>query len=290
MKPTGGVFAVSRGIFEDPDFADEPFTQREAFMWLVASAAWKQHKTRGAYGPVTLERGEFCFSIRYLAERWQWSKSRVERALNMLKNRDTIRDSKRGSETVWLINKYNDFQVLRMPSRDSERDSERDTIGTVPGQSRDKEESIKSIKVSSLRSDTAPTALSLLSEVLDADHSKAVLAHRKGKKLAVTPYAISLLVTQLKACPDANAAADEMILRGWSGRKAEWVTNSQTATLPTGPPQKPLSAHAQKHADAIRILSESIAQRRAPHERNDENTIDLANGDFQSHGPIAARR
>ena len=41
-----GVFAVDRGIWSDPDFADEPFTEREAFMWLVGEAAWKPYRKR----------------------------------------------------------------------------------------------------------------------------------------------------------------------------------------------------------------------------------------------------
>jgi len=33
---SAGFFAVDRGIFDNPSFAAEPFTQREAWMWLVA--------------------------------------------------------------------------------------------------------------------------------------------------------------------------------------------------------------------------------------------------------------
>ena len=137
---SGGVFAVSRGIFDDPDYAPEPFTQREAVMWLVASAAWKERAIRGARGRVTLQRGEFCFSVRFLAERWQWSKSRVARFLSVLENRDTIRDAKRDGEQVWFIPKYNDFQRVSLPKRDSDRDSEWDAGGTAAGHERDKEE------------------------------------------------------------------------------------------------------------------------------------------------------
>lgn len=155
---TGGVFAVSRGIFDDPDFAPEPFTQREAFMWLVASSAWKELTVRGAYGRVNLRRGEFCFSVRFLAERWKWSKSRVARFLSMLENRDIIRDAKRDTEQVWIVNKYNDFQRVSLPKRDSDRDAERDSSGTLAGQQRDKEEDRiiqdNTGNISSLRSDT----------------------------------------------------------------------------------------------------------------------------------------
>jgi hypothetical protein len=35
-----GVFAMDQGIFEHPTFAPEPFTEREAWMWLIAEAAF----------------------------------------------------------------------------------------------------------------------------------------------------------------------------------------------------------------------------------------------------------
>ncbi len=34
-----GVFAVDRGIWDHPMFACEPFTEREAWQWLIAEAA-----------------------------------------------------------------------------------------------------------------------------------------------------------------------------------------------------------------------------------------------------------
>jgi len=65
--------------------------------------------------------------------------------------------------------------------------------------------------------------LSALGAVLDADHAQAVLDHRKGKKSPLTVFAAKLLAKQFALCPDPNAAAEEMILRGWTGFKAEWL-------------------------------------------------------------------
>lgn len=111
----GGVFAVARRIWEDPDFADVEFSEREAWIWLVGAAAWKPRKIRGVHKPIILSRGEFLFSIRFLARRWKWSNGRVERMLNALKKRDTIKDTSRDGEKVYLINKYNDFQIVGLP-------------------------------------------------------------------------------------------------------------------------------------------------------------------------------
>lgn len=73
--------------------------------------------------------------------------------------------------------------------------------------------------------------LAALGAVLDAEHASAVLDHRKTKKCALTVFAAKLLAKQFALCPDPNAAAEEMIIRGWQGFKAEWlVARSQQRT------------------------------------------------------------
>lgn len=79
-----GVFAVDRGIFDHSVFAREPFTQREAWIWLIAEAAYKPRTKRSDGKVISLERGQLCHSIRFMAEAWQWSKSRVDRFLDVL--------------------------------------------------------------------------------------------------------------------------------------------------------------------------------------------------------------
>lgn len=68
--------------------------------------------------------------------------------------------------------------------------------------------------------------LAALGTVLDADHAQAVLDHRKTKKCALTVFAAKLLAKQFALCPDPNAAAEEMIIRGWTGFKADWMRRS----------------------------------------------------------------
>ena len=126
-----GVFAVDRGIFTDPDFADEPFTEREAFLWLVSEASWRDGTRRGPKGPVFLRRGEICHSVRFMANAWQWSKSRVDRFIKRLIGSGTLSLEKRDAVHVYIINNYNRFQRVGIP--------ERDTNGTAAGQTRNME-------------------------------------------------------------------------------------------------------------------------------------------------------
>lgn len=72
--------------------------------------------------------------------------------------------------------------------------------------------------------------LDALMASLDAEHAQAVLDHRKTKKCALTVFAAKLLAKQFALCPDPNAAAEEMIIRGWQGFKAEWLARPQQRT------------------------------------------------------------
>lgn len=87
MEKARGYIAMPRGILTDPTFADEPHTEREAFLSLVAEAAWKPRKLRLRRGVVDLGRGQVLASSRYLAERWQWPEPRVRRFIDRLSGR-----------------------------------------------------------------------------------------------------------------------------------------------------------------------------------------------------------
>lgn len=152
MQPSG-VYAVARSVWDDPDFEREAFTQREAWLWMIGAAAWQQTRVRGSHGPVVLERGELCFAERFLAEKWQWSKTSVGRFLDLLEKRGMVRGAHRGSEKIYSINKYNDFQVVGLPGRTSKRTDNRTSSGADADQKRTKEETFKH---SNIETETLP--------------------------------------------------------------------------------------------------------------------------------------
>ena len=69
-----------------------------------------------------------------------------------------------------------------------------------------------------------------LGKVLDPEHARAVVDHRNRIRKPMTAYAAGRLALSLSQAPDPNAAADEMIERGWQGWKPDWGRGSQ------GPP------------------------------------------------------
>lgn len=81
-----------------------------------------------------------------------------------------------------------------------------------------------------------------LSSILDPARVDAIVAVRRKKGATMTAHAGSLLVSALQACPDPGMAADEMVLRNWTGIKPEWL-ESRSAPQPraTAPPNRTVS-------------------------------------------------
>lgn len=121
-----GVFAVDRGLFEHPFFADEPFTQREAWQWLIKEAAWKPRRARAGNAPIELKRGELAHSVRFMAAAWQWTAPKVQRFLVRLKTNTMIDTRTDTGVTVITICNYDKYQ-FRPDATDTPTDTSIDT-------------------------------------------------------------------------------------------------------------------------------------------------------------------
>lgn len=135
-----GVFAVDRGVWDHPMFQSrEPFTRREAWLWLVSEATWRRKAVLVDGKRVVLERGQLAHSIRFLADKWGWSKSAVARFFDALRT-DTMIDTQPGhGVSIITICKYNQYQRVSLPDRDASGTE----TGTQAGHERDKEEGRK---------------------------------------------------------------------------------------------------------------------------------------------------
>lgn len=88
---------MDRDAIEHPLLKDgERF---RAWFWMVAKACWKptQFDIHGRI--VTLERGQFCCSVREMAEAWGWSKSAVDRFIQRLVDEDMVISTRAKSGT-----------------------------------------------------------------------------------------------------------------------------------------------------------------------------------------------
>jgi len=150
-----GVFAVDRGIWDHPSFANEPLTEREAWIWLIGEASFKERAKRIGSLVLPLKRGQVAASLRFMAVKWQWSEARVRRFLKRLASDAMIDASTDARITVLTICNYDKYQKVSLP-RDAGKDARSDAAATRP---RRKEESKESTEVSSeLRSAPPPAS------------------------------------------------------------------------------------------------------------------------------------
>lgn len=129
------MFFLSRELWDNPDFRDGEMTQREAFIWMIAHAVWKPQTVRLGSESISLDRGQLAYSLRFLAYKWGWSKSRVSRYLDVLKNRDTIETITGTGFTVITVCNYDKYQWVGEGGGTPAKKN-RDSSGTPPGQRR----------------------------------------------------------------------------------------------------------------------------------------------------------
>lgn len=119
-----GWFAVSRNIFDHHlvSAGDDngQYTRMEAFLWIVAHAAWKPTKGFDGVKEVDLQPGELACSQRFLAEAWGWTRGSVRHFLNALQAAHTITqsrpDSTHASHRITLVN-WEKYQVADQDER-----------------------------------------------------------------------------------------------------------------------------------------------------------------------------
>ena len=102
---TKGYVLIARGLLKHPRFKPRgPLTQFEAWYWLIESAAYAPHDVTITSGrnrlTVCLEPGQLTYSIRYLAEAWQWSDKRVQRFLSALQLDQSVTTQTTTGQTV----------------------------------------------------------------------------------------------------------------------------------------------------------------------------------------------
>jgi hypothetical protein len=126
-----GFFAIDRGVWDHPSFAREKFSEREAWMWLISSAAWEPITVRIGRGSFDLERGQCVFALRFLATKWMWSEPRVRRFLKRLTDDAAVLVSATRDATLITICNYNEYQSPRRTDV-SEIDAPLDQKSTNP--------------------------------------------------------------------------------------------------------------------------------------------------------------
>lgn len=110
MSVDGGTFCVARNLWGHPAFKSEPFTEREAWLWIIGYARYRRGVVRVGDALVEVERAELACSLRFMAQAWKWHDSRVRRYLSRLKKMEMISSKTDAGVTVISVCNYERYQ------------------------------------------------------------------------------------------------------------------------------------------------------------------------------------
>lgn len=105
-----GYVKLYRSIFDSDAFQGEPFSRREAWIWLVANAAWKPHEHRYKSTMVPIGRGQLPGARKALAKAWGWGEQRVRTYLELLQKLSMISLVSNQQLTIISICNYDKYQ------------------------------------------------------------------------------------------------------------------------------------------------------------------------------------
>lgn len=237
-----GFFAVDRNIWEHHLLRRQRFNEHAAFLWLLSSASYAARRVVVGSQSVDLERGQLAHSSRYLASNWQWPEATVRRFLKRLQNGAAIDvDSDAGVTRITICN-YDEYQ--RLSKRQARSDDASSDAGATQQRRKieNKETREDSSETTSLRNIRAARSskrgdrsrvLAAFEGVLSAERAIAVVEHRLLLGKPLTLHAALLLARSFSGAADPNAAADELIERGWLTWKPEWSRDSVEPNWPS---------------------------------------------------------
>jgi hypothetical protein len=188
MRRASGNINVARSIFEHPMFADgKPLSRREAWIWLIANAAWRpmdvQVRSGRSQQIIKLERGQLTYARSFLKEAWNWSCDKVVRTFLQRLQREHMVDLLTGQpQTVISICNYDVFQN----GGNAEGPAKRPAKGQQRASKGPEEENIKniiSIKRKTEAKASAPNGAGEVSEASVYKFGKALLGSGAGGQI-----------------------------------------------------------------------------------------------------------
>ena len=122
----------------------ETFSRGQAFIDLLLMAAYADHPVMSQGKKIDLKRGSMVTSIRYLADRWRWSKDKTMHFLNDLEADGTIEKVSDTKRTVLTIVNYDKYQGLVTSDR-TQNGRKTDADRTQNGQTKESKEGKRNI-------------------------------------------------------------------------------------------------------------------------------------------------
>ena len=243
-----GFVVLHRDAFDHPLLRDAD--RFRAWFWLISNACWKPTKTIIKGEIIELDRGDLTFSQRFLAEKWGWSKSRVDRFMSDLRDHGMIETrTKNGAikghaagqgQAVISICNYAKYQDVGAWYRGNDTEESGAMSGQQRGNSGAKKNkgTIKPVE----EDNPLPPLNSALTafpkpEWADPQIWADFLQNRKSKRLSNTATAHKRFLTDIAALTDAQWPPGQLleliVARGWGAaydpRPKQGLSNDRTS-------------------------------------------------------------
>lgn len=129
-------FKVYRSLLDDPLWLSEPFTYGQAWVDLIGRAnfADKDNFYRGRYQQI--KRGQIATSQQELADRWKWSRHKVNTFLRNIECAGMVTTKSTTFGTTITIEKYALYQDART-TKGTTKEPRKDIGGTSEGHRED---------------------------------------------------------------------------------------------------------------------------------------------------------
>jgi hypothetical protein len=250
--------------WQDNSVFSGPFSERDAWVWLIEHAAFKPARVKVKGDFIDLDRGQLCFAQRFMAEKWSWSKSRVDRFLKRLASEGMIsicskigatagQGSGQGQSIITICN-YDKYQI----TPDTARGNDEIETGQQRGNS-----GAKNNEGNELRAARA--------HVHEGNSNLADLTSRVAKQAGVP-------------IPDFGKASEyHLLVQGWLTAGASEVLILETVATRTAAARKP--PRTLRWFDAA--VLEAIAGKAAETATNGSTSMSLAAKIVAEMGPVS---
>ena len=229
---------IQVGIFDHEIFEGQPFSERDAWIWIISKAAWKDTTHRVGFSVHDVKRGSFFTTVRQLQNEWKWKSTRkVHVFLKMLESETMIETTSETGKTLISVCNYSKYH----PEGNEDETEFETSFETILKQERNTKDTIIPLSSNLLRSldDNKPEKKSsktkegleafraILSQHMSEGLLNDFITHRRSKKASNTETSANMF---LKAANDAGLtptqAAEIAIERNWITVKREWLNNS----------------------------------------------------------------
>ena len=241
-----GWIRLERRIFDDPFFAKEPMSEREAWVWMIGRAAWDDTTHWVGSEEIEVPRGSFMVTLRELQTVFMWrSDTKVRNFLKRLEKKRRVERTtcgpKNAPKTHVTICNYDEYQSRERARNAPETHEACTKKRTKETNINNKQLTIEDTNVSLSASTDAPTPANDVSEaVVVYNHAAQRCGWPQVQKS--TPARSKQIKARIKECGGVDgwriaiekAEASDFICgrtpKPWSGFGFDWLIKPQNFT------------------------------------------------------------